>query len=169
MGKPIDVGVSTQVGPRTIEASRLKMSLYLAGSLIFVAIGAMMVGDDSTNLKAWLALVFFGLCAAIFAFLLMRPQVLELDAKGFTVRGGFIRAPKKVLWRDVESVFVYKLPRGGKMIGYNLVPAARKDTALGRIARSFGADGALPKGWPGSPEKMAEDLNAYRVWALGVS
>lgn len=167
MGKPIDVGISTQVGPRTIEASRLKMSLYLAGSLVFFALAVWMVRDPSTGWKGWLALGFVTLCVASFTWMLVRPQVLELDAKGFTVGGGFVRSPKKVLWRDVESFFVYKLPRGGKMIGYNLVPAARKATALGRIARSFGADGALPKGWPGSPEKMVEDLNAYRLWALG--
>lgn len=169
MAKPVDVGVTTRVGPRTIEASRLKMSLYLAGSLVFVAIGVAMVRDPSTGLKGWLALVFFALCAASFTWMLMRPQVLELDAKGFTVRGGFIRSPKTVLWRDVERFFVYRLPKGGKMIGYTLEPAARKDTAMARMARSFGADGALPKGWPGSAEKMVENLNAYRLWARGFS
>lgn len=167
MAKPIDVGVNTRVGPRSIEASRLKLWLYLALSLIFVAGGVLMVQDPSTGLKGWLVLAFFGLGVAVFVVLLVRPQVLELDPKGFTLRGGFIRSPKTVLWRDVESIFVYKLPRGGKMIGYNLVPGIRKDTALARMARSFGADGALPKGWAGSPEKMAEDLNAYRLWALG--
>ncbi|WP_165185151.1 hypothetical protein [Caulobacter soli] len=167
MAKPIDVGVNTRVGPRTIEASRLKLWLYLAISLVFVAIGVMMVQDPSAGLKGWLVLLFFGLGVAAFVVLLVRPQVLDLDTQGFTLRGGFVRSPKTVLWRDVERFFVYRLPRGGKMIGYMLEPAARKDTALNRIARSFGADGALPKGWPGSPEKMVEDLNAYRLWALG--
>ncbi len=167
MAKPIDVGVSPRVGPRTIESSRLKASLSLLGSLVFVAIGVMMVRDPLVSTKGWLALLFFGVCAAAFAVLLFRPQVLILDKDGFMVSGGFVRSPRKVLWRDVEGFFVYRLPRGGKMIGYNLQPAARKQTALGKIARSFGADGALPKGWPGSPEKMAEDLNAYRLWALG--
>ncbi len=167
MAKPIDVGVSTRVGPRTIESSRLKASLSLLGSLVFVAIGVMMVRDPLVSTKGWLALVFFGVCAAAFAVLLFRPQVLILDKDGFMISGGFVRSPKKVLWRDVEGFFVYRLPRGGKMIGYNLQPAARKQTALSKIARSFGADGALPKGWPGSAEKMADELNAYRLWALG--
>lgn len=169
MGKPIDVGLSTQVGPRTIEASRLKMSLYLAGSLVFFVIAVWMVTQPSTDWKGWLALGFVTLCVASFTWMLVRPQVLELDAKGFTLSGGFVRSPKTVLWRDVEKFVVYRLPRGGKMIGYMLEPAARKDTALSRMARGFGADGALPKGWPGSPEKMVEDLNAYRLWARGFS
>ncbi|MBO9709282.1 MAG: hypothetical protein J7521_13830 [Caulobacter sp.] len=167
MAKPVDIGVQQRVGPRTIQASRVKACLYLAGSLAFVAIGVLMVQDPATGLKGWLALGFFALCAACFIVMLVRPQTLELDIQGFTVRGGFIRSPKTVLWRDVETFFVYRLPKGGKMIGYNLVPAARNQTALGRMARSFGADGALPKGWPGSPDAMVEDLKAYRQWALG--
>jgi hypothetical protein len=38
---------------------------------------------------------------------------------------------------------------------------------MGRIARRFGADAALPKGWPMSPDAMVEHLNAVRAQALG--
>jgi hypothetical protein len=166
MSKTLEAGVKAPVGPRTIEASRLQISLYLLGSLVFVVIGLVVIQNPSPRIGAWFAVLFFGLCAAVFATLLLRPQVLILDAGGFTVGGGLIRSPRKVLWRDVEGFFVYRLPKGGKTIGYNLAPAARKDTPLTRIASSLGADGALPRGWPGSPEKMVEDLNAYRLWAL---
>lgn len=167
MSKPLDVGVTTRVGPRTIEASRVKAWLYLLGSLAFVAGGLLMVRERSAGAGGWLALLFFGACAVVFVIMLIRPLTLTLDANGFMVSGGLVRSPRKVLWRDMQGFHIYRLPRGGKMIGYYLEPSARKDTAMAKITRSFGGDGALPEGWPGSPEKMVEDLNAYRLWALG--
>jgi hypothetical protein len=140
--------------------------LYLLLSLAFVAGGVLIVRDPSSGAGGWLCMTFFGLCAVVFAIQLIRPQVLTLDIDGFTLDGGLVWSPKTVLWRDVQGFFVYRLPRGGKMIGYNWEPGAKKDTAARRLVRAFGADGALPKGWPGSPEQMVEDLNAYRLWAL---
>jgi hypothetical protein len=165
MAKAAEIGVTTRVGPRTIEASRAKAWLYFLGSLVFVAGGLWMVQDPS-KAGGWFVLLFFGACAVVFAIMLVRPQVLILDASGFMVSGGLVRSPRKVLWRDVRGFHVYRLPKGGKMIGYFLEPSVRKDTAMAKINRGLGADGALPKGWPGSPEKMVEDLNAYRLWAL---
>jgi len=146
MGKPVDVGVGTRLGPRTIEVSRLKISLYLVMALVFVVGGAAMTQDPSASVMGWLCVLFFGLGGAVFIMLLIRPQALDLDADGFTLRGGFVRSPKKVLWRDVEGFFVYRLPKGGKMIGYNLRPAARKDTVLQKLSSSLGADGGHPQG-----------------------
>lgn len=169
MAKPVDVGVDTRVGPRTIKASRFKASLQLVMSLVFVAVGLMMVRINPVGLiglAGWLVLLFFGPSAAILVVLLVRRRSLELDAKGFTLRGGLIRLPRKVLWRDIEPFFLYRLPKGGKMIGYKFVPASRKEMALER-ADSLEADDAMIDEWPRSPEKMVEDLNAYRHWALG--
>ena len=156
------------------SVSRWKMTLYLAGSLAFVAIALFFLQHPSEMRhpnegawKMWLCLVFFSPCALVFAWLLIRPPRLLLDRQGFTLVGGLIRSPKTIPWRDVEAFFVYRLPRGGKMIGYNYRPGVREVTALARVGRAFGADGALPKGWTLSPEKMVDELNAYRAWASG--
>jgi hypothetical protein len=153
--------------PRIIKGSRGKSSLYLVGSLIFVLIGSQMVEDaKANNGVGWLCITFFSLCTLVSAWLIIRPQVLLLDGEGFSLDGGLVRSAKKIGWRDVQGFFVYRLPRGGKMIGYNYDPTAGNDSWLIGINRGFGAEGALPKGWSGSPERMAEELNDYRQQAL---
>jgi hypothetical protein len=172
MAKPVDVGVDTSVEPRTIKASRFKASLELVVSLVFVAVGAMMVRINPVGLMGlagWVVLLFFGLGSAIFVMSLVSRRSLELDAKGFTLRGGLNRFPRKVLWRDIEPFFLYRLPKGSKMIGYKFVPAVREEMALERAADNLEADDAMLDEWPGSPEKMVEDLNAYRHRALGTA
>lgn len=158
------------MGATEISVSRWKIALYLAISLGFVAIALLMVQHpDEEVWKAQLGLGFFGLCSLIFAWLLIRPQRLVLDSQGFTLEGGLVRNPKKVYWRDIDEFLVYRLPRAGKMIGYNYKPGVRQDSALARITRKFGADAALPKGWPMSPEKMVAELNTWRLQAAGVA
>jgi hypothetical protein len=150
----------------TIKGSPGKTLLYLACSLGFVTIGLFLFRDPGQTTIAWLCTGFFGLCSATLAWLLIHPHTLTLDESGFTLSGGLVRAPKTTAWRDVEGFFVYRLPKGGKMIGYNFAPGVRKDTVMAKIVRGLAADGVLPKGWPQSPDKMAETLNAYRARAL---
>jgi len=150
-----------------VTGSRRKLLLYLFGSLVFVLGGIFMVQDPSADAGwAWSSLAFFGLCALVFICLLVRPQFLLLDGEGFTVGGGLVWSPKKILWRDVQGFFVYKPSRRVMMIGFNFEPGVRKHTPLDRFAATFGAEGALPSGWPGRPEKMVEKLNAYRQRAI---
>jgi hypothetical protein len=150
-----------------IKSSRGKTTLLLLISLVFVAVSAVIPSEsDAERYKSWLGGGFFGLCSVVFTFLLIRPQRLLLAPTGFTVAGGLVRSPKQVLWRDVTPFFVYRLARGGSTIGFNFVPGARKNSTLIRVNRLVGAEGALPKGWPESPERMVERLNAYRAQAL---
>lgn len=150
-----------------IKSSRGKTVLGLLVSLTFVAIFVAIPSEPAADShKAWLGGGFFGLCSVVFACLLIRPQRLSLTPTGFTVSGGLIRSPKHVLWRDVDSFFEYRLPRGGTMVGYRFVPGARSDSALIRVSRSLGAEAALPKGSPESTEQLVERLNAYRARAL---
>jgi hypothetical protein len=118
-------------------------------------------------LWAWVGLAFFGLGALIFLWVLIRPQRLLLDAEGFTVTGGLTRSPKKERWADTTEFFVYRLPRGGRMIGYDYRPGAARHPRMAAFNRRFGAEAALSKGWPKSPEVMAEELNADRFRAIG--
>jgi hypothetical protein len=141
------------------------MALYLVASLGFVAIGIWLPSKPGDELLNLLASAFFGLCALVFAWMLVRPNRLLLDNEGFTQLGGFVRNPKKVLWAEIEEFFVYRLPRGGKMIGFNYRPGARPTSRLTKLNRWAGADGALQRGWPGSPESMVQKLNDLRLQA----
>ena len=150
-----------------IKSSRGKTVLFLLISLAFVATSVTIPSEDAAeNYKSWFAGAFFGVCSVVFAWLLIRPQRLLLAPTGFTFAGGLVRSPKHVLWRDVNPFFVNRLKMGGKMIGYNFAPGARRDSTLIRVNRFAGNDGVLPKGWPESPELMVERINAYRARAL---
>jgi hypothetical protein len=153
---------------REIVASRLKITGVLLGSLAFVSIAALLPSQrgDSDQWRLWGG-AFFGICAVVFCWLLIRPQRLTFDPEGFTVSGGLVRSPKKIAWRSIEPFFVDRLPRGGKMIGFNFRPEARPDrTLLMKLNGRLGAEGSLPKLWPGSPDQVVEELNAYRKQAL---
>ena len=154
------------IEPREIVSSRGKLLGFLALCLGFVAIAVFVPGDGGDTTWRWLCGGLFGLGALVFVASLVRPQRLLLDGDGFVQFGGMTRSPRRVAWRDVDRFFVYRLRRGGKMIGYDLAEHARPDSYLGDMARHFGADGALPKTLPGSPESIVADLNAYRAAAL---
>jgi hypothetical protein len=155
--------------PLTITGSRLNAALYLVLSIVFVACGIWLVGHPAQAkdlIYGWLSIALFGLGALVFVGLLARPQVLRLDSDGFSLRGGLVRSPRLTLWRDVQPFFVFRLSRGGKMIGFNYAegPAPSKTQAF--VSGLVGAEGALPRGWPKSPEAMVTLLNDYRERAL---
>jgi hypothetical protein len=150
-----------------IKSSRGKAALYLLISLAFVTISVATPSESAAErYMLWLGGAFFGLCSVVLASLLIRPQRLLLAPMGFTVAGGLVGAAKQVLWRDVSPLFVVRSAMGVKMIGFNFAPGAREDSTLIRVNRFVGAEGALPKGWPISPERMVERINAYRAQAL---
>jgi hypothetical protein len=74
-----------------------------------------------------------------------------------------VRTPKRVAWADIERFFVYRAPRGGKLIGYNYLPGRAPPSPLRGIARAFGADGGLPRNWTLSPEALVALLNDCRA------
>jgi hypothetical protein len=155
--------------PLTITGSRLNAALYLVLSLVFLAGGVWLVGQ-AVQVKdlvfGWLSIALFGLAALVFVWLLVRPQVLRLDAEGFSLQGGLVRSPKLTRWRDVQPFFVFHLPRGGKMIGFNYIQDRAPSTTLAFVSGLAGAEAGLPKGWPKSPEAMVAVLNDYRERAL---
>ena len=157
-------------------SSRTKVLLAFFACAMFVGISVWQLSGASNGQQSWpiIGLVLFAPGLPICVWLLFRPQRLVLDADGFTLLGGLVRKPKKVPWRDIEPFFVYEIGGpylfpgiGRKAIGYNLRPEARANSVLSNVSRRFGADGALPPHlWPGSPDKMVEELNDYRSTAL---
>lgn len=156
------------VAPRLIKSSTGKTILFLIISIGFVLIGGSEIASKgaSADIRAWLGVIFFGLGAIVFAVLLFRPMIIALDADGFTVSGGLIRNAKLTRWRDVQGFFVYKLPRGGKMVGFNYTPGSPARPKSANFSRLVGAEAGLPKGFALSPEKLAETLNDCRARAL---
>ena len=160
-------GEALRPGTQEISASRWKTSIYLAGSLAFVAIAAWLLQQPRDGAwKLQLGLIFFGACSVAFVWMLIRPQRLLLDDEGFTLTGGFLRAPTRIRWAEVEEFFVHRLPRGGEMIGYTFVPGESARSMLAKLNRRLGADACLPKGWPVPAERMVDELNARRLRAL---
>jgi len=146
---------------KTFVASRTKsMALFLV-SIAFVAI-AVFLPQTPSGSGAWRvgAAAFFGLGALVFAWLLVRPQRLILDSDGFTMTGGLVISPKTIRWSDVDRFFI--LPLGTRMIGFTYRDRSHPALLRNLNRRATGADGALPASWNADPDKVVEELNAYR-------
>jgi hypothetical protein len=140
------------------------MGAYLAIGVGFVSGGLWMAlrPDKPSNVFwGWFGVVFFGLGAAIFAWLLVRPQVLRLTPDGLVLEGGLRRTPMYLDWADIDRFFVDRGPRGVKMIRFNYRPGHAPPGRMTKIARAFGADGGLPTAWTVSPEVLVAMLNEY--------
>lgn len=148
-----------------LSTPRWRIALYLAFSLLPCTIG--LIPRDRSDPDAWqleLALIFFGLCSALFAWLLVSPGRLLLDAEGFTVKGGFGLIPWKVRWRDVGAFVPFEYPGGRRVVGFRYAPG-KAHPSRRRFTRWAGADEVLPI-WGRSPEKIIDQLDAYRAQAL---
>ncbi|MGJ3649426.1 hypothetical protein ACLB0R_13265 [Sphingomonas sp. GlSt437] len=154
---------------RVITASRSKSLLLLVTSLAFVISSAFVVRSsrEPAYLILWLTIAFFALCGLVALATLIRPHRLTLDSAGFTVSGGLMIRPYRIGWAAVDRFVVYSLPRGGKMVGWHLRHKADGGGLRALAEQLTGVDGALPKGWPGTPETLAAELNAYRTAAVG--
>ena len=153
---------------KEIVQSRVKATIALFGSSAFVAIAVLLPrqAGESNDWRWWCG-AFFGLGVLLFSWLLIRPQRLTLDKEGFAVSGGLARWPKKIPWRSIEPFFLYQLPRGGKVIAFIFQAGADVHrTLLMKLNAKLGADGSLPRLWPGSPDDLVDELNAYRQGAI---
>ena len=148
--------------------SRAKTATLLAISIAFVAIAVLLPDSARGSYEMSIAAaLFFGFCALVFLWLLIRPHRIVVDSEGFAMVGGLVFSPKKTLWRDAEPFFVCRLANRRKVVGFNYRSGARDSSPLLKFnRRSAGADGALPILPRGSPEELVDQLNAYRERAL---
>lgn len=157
------------IEPLVISASRGKTLLLLSASLFFVLSCAFVihVSKDGDTAGLWWCMAFFGLGVLVFAWQLVRPQILVLNEQGFSLGGGLVRSPKLVPWKDIEGFHVvHRRCRIGDMIGYNFAPGVKKSSVMRSVTKSLGAEAALPQGWTLSPEEMVVLLNEYRRRAM---
>lgn len=148
-----------------IVESRTKVVLLLAGALVFV-VGYAFLPDPDHQLPSWGGW-FFGLCAAIFVVLLLRPRKLTLNRDGFSISGGLKRKPTMIEWQDVTGFFPLRIRAGSSMVGFDYSSNA-KNKARGTWVskRLAGADGGISGAWRCSNADLANQLNAYRERAL---
>ena len=96
-----------------------KQSLYLIGSLGFVAAGLLLLRDpqfsaDTVHVAmAYLCIGFFGLGTVVFLYslardLLMRRPVLQVDARGWTYHSTLGRQAQRVPWQAVGRIALYR-------------------------------------------------------------
>jgi hypothetical protein len=158
------------IEPLVIRGSRWIYAAYMAASmvacLLFFVIGYVVLPAELL-LVLWPVLISFGLGAVAFGWFLIRPFKIALDAEGFTFSGGGRTCPK-IAWRHVKEFFVLSSP-GLKFVCLNYEPDApdvRRNPALIRFARKYGAEGAIGWGFELPAEQVADTLNSYRRRAL---
>lgn len=159
------VDEGARLTPKNISTPRWKTSLFLGISLLPVAVWLTL--SDRSDPEAWkleLAGIFFGLCAAGFAWLLVLTPRILLDAEGLTMRGGFALTPWTVRWLDVDAFVPLEYPGALRMVGLRYRRGYRHPTRR-RFTRWGGADEVLPIYWL-SPQKVIGQLNEYRTRAL---
>jgi hypothetical protein len=152
------------VKPRTISTPRWQAGLGLGICLLPVTVALTL--SDCSDPEAWqleLGAIFFGLCAAVFAWVLVSPGRVLFHAEGFTVTGGFGLIPWTIRWRDVDA-FVPLEYSGVRIVGFRYARGYRPPSRR-RFTRWRGADEMLPSYWR-SPTRVADELNEYRTRAL---
>lgn len=145
--------------PATLLPSRLKYSLLLVLSLVFVAMGAFLLTQQASAVAAWGCIVFFGLGAIVFALILFVPGAssLQLDTNGFVVRSLF--RSHRTAWKDVAG---FRPVRIGvkKFVGFDFAPGVPASRKLRRVNSAMvGAEAALPDSYGVSVDKLSGLLN----------
>ena len=150
-----------------IPEARGTTAFFLVISLAFVSIAVFIMPRQplKSELEAIFCGGFFGLCAFVFCWRLLRPGNLTLDQDGFTVVDLFGR-PRKTLWRDVTEFFELRLTRGGTLIAFNYVEGHAPKSRLIGLARGIGAEGTVSGLYCGSRKALIAKLNSYRDAAL---
>jgi len=141
--------------------SRQKLVGMLVGSAVFVVAGIFMVRAE--RWAGWLAIVFFGLCVAVFAIqLLPNSTYLRVGPEGFTACTLF-RA-HSCRWSDVG---VFKVGRVGtkEMVVFSFSQQYRGPRHLVRFnVHLVGAEAAVVAAgaWDVPMGELADVLNRYR-------
>jgi hypothetical protein len=157
----VDAMLAQFPGPVTLYPSRLKYSLLLLVSALFVAGGVAMVRSAAP--AGWLVLIFFGLCAVFFVMLLLPgAAALLLDRDGFEMTSLFRR--HRARWRDVSAFEVVAIHLK-TMVVYNDKNLAGRALAKLSIAIA-GRNAGLPDTYGLSGTALADLMTRWRECAL---
>jgi hypothetical protein len=152
-------GVET--APVVVVPSRGKAGLYLFLGTMFLAFGAVLSGhpDPVGRFFGWLSMLF-GLVGAGAAVAMRVPASthLALDDGGMTHR--HLWRDTHVAWEDIRAIGIHA-QSGQRMVVYD-VPS--DGSFMARLNRRFcGFSHAIPDTYGGSPDELAELLEAWRV------
>ena len=145
--------------PLILRPSKVKTSGLLVGCLIFVLGGAWIVPND--HMTGWLSIIFFGLCALVFAVqLLPNSSYLRLTSEGFTICSLFRAHSFK--WSDVRSFSVGRVGLN-KMVMFDFSEHYQDSSRLRKINVGIARhEGGLPDSYGMPHEDLVNLLNQYR-------
>lgn len=95
--------------PVEFRPTRLRLTAYLVGAILFVALGVLLVSRPGMKASAiaagWACILFFGLGAVMLVLEFVQPRLfIRLDERGIDFRSG-LATPRVVLpWSAILSV-----------------------------------------------------------------
>jgi hypothetical protein len=153
--------------PPIVIRSSQKTSLWmLLASIVFVAGGVLIARDPTQNpVMGYLGIAFFGAGIPLFAYRLIRPDVLTVAPDGITWRTPFRTASWR--WDDVRNFRPYA-PGGrtiSKHLGFDFTDDYHLHSkGLRRTAKTLtGVEGSLGGGWELSAADLADLLTTART------
>ncbi len=155
--------------PVIIRSSQRTSLLFLIVSLGAVAGGVLMLRDATQNtIVSYFTIIFFGAGIPIFAWRLVRPDVLTVSPDGITWRSAFRTAHLR--WDDLQRFRAYSPTSSSlsKHLGFDFTEGYDgQSKGLRQSVKSFtGVDGSLGGGWELNSADLAVLLNAARArWA----
>jgi hypothetical protein len=123
-----------------LYSNPFKQSLYLLGSLAFVAAGFLLLRDpkfraDPVNVvMAYIDIGFFGLGVLVFLLsmsreVLLRRPVLQVDSQGWTFNPALGQRPQQAAWQDIGRVTMYRQRLQRNKMFYLVVEARTPEDA----------------------------------------
>jgi hypothetical protein len=157
----IELTLSRFPGPLKFYPSPVKWLLIGLVSAVFAASGVWMVSIEAD--RGWLVLIFFALCLAVSAIMLLPGAGgLVLDAEGFVATSLF--RSHRFRWRDVNGFEPISVSRQ-RMVGFDDVTGGR---TIGAINTALaGRNAALPDTYGFSADELAELMQRWRDRATG--
>lgn len=121
--------------PLRLYANPVKQFLYLVGSTAFVSIGLLMLQDPKVRADAfkttmaYVVIVLFGLCAAVFLIMMLRYvvfrlPVLQIDAQGWSYKNPVVGKAQAVPWQNIRAIALFR-QKASRTSMYSLVVYAR--------------------------------------------
>jgi hypothetical protein len=155
--------------PMVVRSSRSTSFVMLIISIVFVAAGVLILKEPSQNpAVGYLGIAFFGLGIPVFAWRLIRPDILIVAPEGITWRSALRTSHWQ--WSDVESFRPYSPADQtiSKHLGFDFTDSycAQNRQLRHTVKAIAGVDGSLGGGWELGAVDLADLLNKARIrWA----
>ena len=151
---------SLQAPPIVVRGSRRRGAWLVAGSVVFVACGAVEFGNGQ-RLVALFTVAFFGLCGVIGLWTLIAPNNLQIAPSGITQR--MLWRTRRFAWADIYNFRATTIGLTSKTVGFDfLKPRPGREGLRKFNAAVAGVQGSLGPGWEIDSISLAALLNQAR-------